>query len=112
MVGPSGRNHDRCEPVTARIRIVPSLANAMLSLIGLMLADTWPPTRSCNAGGLPRECTAVMGMPASFASITPTKWGVPPAAVVPYDALAGFALHHAMKSASVVTLSGSPAPTL
>ena len=51
-------------------------------------------------------------MPASFASITPTKWGVPPAAVVPYDAFAGFALHHATNSASVLTLSGTPAPTL
>ena len=38
MVGTSGRNDERCEPVTARIRIVPALANVMLSLIGLMLA--------------------------------------------------------------------------
>jgi len=54
MVGTSGRNDERCEPVTARIRIVPALANVMLSLIGLMLADTWPPTRSCSAGAPPR----------------------------------------------------------
>jgi hypothetical protein len=53
-----------------------------------------------------------MGTPASWASITPTKCGVPPAAVVPYDAFAGFALHHWTKSASVFTLSGTPAPTL
>jgi hypothetical protein len=54
MVGTSGRNDERREPVTAKIRIVPALAKDMLSLMGLMLAETWPPIRSCSAGAPPR----------------------------------------------------------
>src|SRR5882757_11064562 len=54
IVGTSGRNDERLAPVTARMRIVPALACVMLSLIGLTLAGTWPPIRSCSAGAPPR----------------------------------------------------------
>ena len=54
MVGTSGRNDERCDPVTASMRIVPALACVMLSLIGLTPAGTWPPIRSCKAGAPPR----------------------------------------------------------
>jgi hypothetical protein len=42
----------------------------------------------------------------------PTKCGVPPAAVVAYEALPGFALHHCANSAKVFTLSDTAGPTL
>jgi hypothetical protein len=42
----------------------------------------------------------------------PTKCGVPPAEVVPYDAFVGFALHQRTKSARVFTLSGTAGPIL
>src|SRR5262245_50293711 len=110
MVGTSGRNGERREPVTASIRSVPDLASEKVSLIGLTLAGTCPPRRSCSAGAPPRECTGVIAMPAALATITPTKWGVPPAAVVAYAAFAGLALHHCTKSASDLTSGGTAGP--
>ena len=50
----SGRNLDRAELATARIRSLPDAANGKVSPIGLTLAGTWPPNRSWSAGAPPR----------------------------------------------------------
>jgi len=47
-----------------------------------------------------------------LASITPTKCGVPPAAVVAKIALSGLAFAHCMKSDSVLTFAGTAGPML
>ena len=44
--------------------------------------------------------------------MTPTKWGVPPAAVVAKIALSGFAFAHRTNSESVLTLAGTAGPML
>ena len=65
MVGTSGSSGLRSRPVTARARSLPAFTCGSDDSMGSIMADTWPPTRSCSAGAAPLYST--MGM-------SPVRW--------------------------------------